>query len=196
MTLPSSKLLKTLQARYQEPHRAYHNWTHIEALLTHFQTLKSGFVNEECVLWALYWHDAVYDPRRSDNEVKSAELFQQDASGQLALEFVKDVVTIIESTIDHRVPDEANASLRSDIALFLDLDLSILGAPKEKFDLYEDQIRQEFAHVPDDAYRVGRRQVLSGFAKRKHVFMTDVGRFHWESPARDNLARSLRHFRD
>ena len=35
-----------------------------------------------------------------------------------------------------------------DLGLLLDIDLSILGASAERFDCYEEQIRQEYAFVP------------------------------------------------
>jgi pantetheine-phosphate adenylyltransferase len=58
--------------RYDEPHRFYHNWNHIEYMLSLAQ--KSNILTNELFL-AILFHDIIYDPKSSDNEEKSAELF-------------------------------------------------------------------------------------------------------------------------
>ncbi len=45
--------------------------------------------------------------------------------------------------------------------------------------------------MPDAAYALGRRAVLTPFAERDHIYLTDHAREHWEPPARVNLAREL-----
>ena len=76
-------LLEGLRTRYAEPQRHYHNWLHIEAMLKHFRRWEDEFHRPEPVLWALYWHDAVYDPLAQDNEEQSAQLLEREASGHL-----------------------------------------------------------------------------------------------------------------
>src|SRR5687768_12043317 len=67
-------LLSALIARYSEPHRAYHNIRHIDEC---FEALApAAHLAERLaeVHLALWFHDAIYDPRRKDNEQASADL--------------------------------------------------------------------------------------------------------------------------
>jgi predicted metal-dependent HD superfamily phosphohydrolase len=61
-------LMEALRQRYYEPQRHYHTWAHVEALLGHYRRWVRSLNRPEPVLWALYWHDAIYDPQRKDNE--------------------------------------------------------------------------------------------------------------------------------
>ncbi|MEQ8557198.1 MAG: hypothetical protein RIB03_02685 [Henriciella sp.] len=67
MSVPGA-LLEKLKARYGEPQRHYHTWDHITALKRHYHGMAESWHRPEPVLWALYWHDAIYDPTRTDNE--------------------------------------------------------------------------------------------------------------------------------
>ncbi len=76
--------------------------------------------------------------------------------------------------------------------LLIDVDLGLLGAPRQRFEAYEQQVRREYAHVPVPAFRAGRTQVLQGFLHRPRIY---GGRTHFncllEARARDNLAWSI-----
>src|SRR5947209_4025145 len=54
----------------------------------------------------------------------------------------------------------------------LDADLAVLGADPADYDRYAADIRREYAWVPEDAYRDGRRRVLEGFLRRPRLFQT------------------------
>ena len=73
----------------------------------------------------------------------------------------------------HGAPPETR-----DEALLLDIDLSILGRDRSRFDEYAEQIRREFAWVPDDAFRSGREAVLGDFLGRERIFVTSELRAH------------------
>lgn len=186
-----SELLAQLKQRYDEPHRAYHSWAHIEALLKHFHNFKSEFENVERVLWALYWHDAIYDPLASDNEAKSAELLKTDASGILQESMLLDVMAIINATAKHHIPESIRLDLKVDMEWFLDMDLSILGQSAEVFDEYEKAIQLEYSAVPLELYHQGRKVVLQSFLSREVLYFTPQCRDLWEKQARDNLTRSI-----
>ncbi len=191
MIAPDDTLLAGLKARYDEPQRAYHSWVHIEALLGHFETFADQIHDRTRVLWALYWHDAVYDPMRGDNEQVSADLLRREGAGVLSAETLEEAAVIIEATAKHQLPNSLSGEVLLDAALFLDLDLSILGARAEVFDVYEDNIRREYGFVPEDAYRAGRAAILKGFLGRDRLYFTDTCGVLWEAPARANLARSI-----
>ena len=98
MIEPSPEQLAKLKARYGEPQRAYHTWAHIEALLDHFDILADHVHNKTRILWALYWHDAVYDTTRGDNEAVSADMLRTDGQGLVPDETLEEAAIIIEAT--------------------------------------------------------------------------------------------------
>jgi predicted metal-dependent HD superfamily phosphohydrolase len=79
----------------------------------------------------------------------------------------------------------------TDAKILVDIDLSILGAPGERFDEYERQIREEYAWVPGLLFRRKRRQILEEFIARPRIFSTDFFAKRHEARARSNLQRSL-----
>ncbi len=180
-------LIDGLRARYGEAHRAYHTWAHVEALLTGFETV--GWADPAAVEIALYYHDAVYQPLSASNEADSAALMRDELKDRVRTVDIGYADAIILATANHRVPETASPDLAGDIAYFLDLDLSILGAPTEKFDLYDRQIRKEFAAIPDEVFLPRRRVVMAGFLERERLFLTDRFNDIYDAPARANLSR-------
>ncbi len=142
------------------------------------------------VLYAILFHDAIYDPRANDNERRSAALLVETAP-PIPAASLSTARRMIEATEGHRLPDDLGGPALEDCAHFLDMDLAILGASPERFDIYEGQIRREYAHVPDAAFRTGRAAVLRHFADRERLYFSDWGRECFEAQARSNLARSL-----
>jgi len=191
MVEPSEMLIQGLKARYGEAQRAYHTWDHIEALLGHFKNLSDHIHSHTRVLWALYWHDAIYDPTRPDNEAVSADLLRTDGKDVIPDVTLEEAAIIIEATAKHQLPETLSGKALSDAAYFLDMDLSILGARPDVFDAYEDHIRFEYAFVPDEIYISARANILKGFLTREQLYFTDVCSKLWESKARANLARSI-----
>ena len=185
-------LMEALRKRHDEPQRHYHTWAHVEALLGHYRRWVRYLNRPGPVLWALYWHDAVYDPKAKDNEEKSAQLLEHEAAGHLSPHDIEFAAAIIRATATHTIPDGLPVHDAKDLALFLDMDLSILGAPEDIYDQYEQDIRAEYAFVPEDAYRTGRGAVLNGFLSRPRLYFTDIAHAEWDAAARSNLARAVR----
>ena len=184
-------LMDALRQRYGEPQRHYHTWTHVEALLGHYRRWVRYLNRPGPVLWALYWHDAVYDPQAKDNEEQSAQLLELEAEGHLSPHDIAFAAAIIRATATHTVPEELLPNDAADLALFLDIDLSILGAPQPVYDRYEQDIRAEYSFVPEDAFRTGRSAILKGFLARPRLYFTDLAHAEWDVAARANLARAV-----
>lgn len=184
-------LLERLKARYAEPHRHYHTLAHIEALLGHLERHRSLAAQPAEIEAAIWFHDVVYDPRRSDNETRSAELARAELN---ALGWppgrVERVAAMVEATRHHHA-DESDA----DSWLFLDLDLSVLAAPAGQYDAYSRAIRAEFAWVPQADYQAGRGRVLASFLNRERIYRTPALQARWEGAARRNLERELENCR-
>jgi predicted metal-dependent HD superfamily phosphohydrolase len=188
---PPPALLTSLKARYDEPQRHYHAWSHIQSLLALFDTHKGLVRDPTRVLWAIYWHDAIYDPAQSDNEVKSAELLREQAAPYLPDARIVQIEKLILATIKHEMPDDLGFDVARDCAVFLDFDLAILAAPEEQFDAYEDGVRKEYAHVPDEAFAAARKAILERFASRETLYFSPLLARQWDARARANLKRSI-----
>lgn len=184
-------LLAELQARHAEPQRHYHTWAHIEALLGWFGQRRADLTDPVAVELAILFHDVVYDPTRTDNEAESARLLKDADLPGLNDTVRARAVRMIEATARHQIPDGLDALDRGDMAEFLDMDLSILGARPDVFDAYEDAIRREYAFVPQPLYREARRGILQRFLERPSLYFSDWGRATFEARARENLAASI-----
>lgn len=182
--------ISKLRALYGEPHRAYHTWEHIEALLDHFVRL--DWSDQKAVEVAIYYHDAIYQPLSATNEADSAAMMMADLQGRLDPQTLQYAESIILATAGHQVPEGASPGLTQDCALFLDMDLSILGAPADAFEQYDAAIRQEFIAIPDDIFLPRRRGIMAGFLERPRLFLTDTFHRTHDAPARENLRRLVK----
>lgn len=180
-----------LEPLYRADDRHYHAMAHIEALLGLAAEYEDALVDPEAVRAAIWFHDAVYDSRAADNEAKSAALARERLAGRCRPERLSLIVAMIEATATHVVPEFPEAAARRDAALFLDMDLSILGSAPEVFDAYEKATRREYAWVAEPAWRTGRGAVLKRFLARAEIFNTSEFRQRFEKQARMNMARSL-----
>jgi predicted metal-dependent HD superfamily phosphohydrolase len=172
---------RDLEARHREPQRHYHTVEHIEAVIGHLDTLDA---RTPTTLLAAFFHDAIYDPTRADNEARSADLAAESLDG---FDEVDDVVAIVLATAGHALMAGAPAGT----AAFLDADLAILGADEATYDRYAEAIAAEYAHVPIDEFGPRRAQVLAGFLDRPTLYFTEAGRNRWEARARANLTREI-----
>jgi predicted metal-dependent HD superfamily phosphohydrolase len=172
-----------LIAAYSAPGRHYHDLKHIEdclAALAGVDNLSSA--EREILTEAIWWHDVVYDPTRSDNEELSARL----AEARIRPELRQEVGRLIRLTGTHQVEPSDRLG-----AILISIDLSILGAEGARYDAYAAAIRQEYSHVGDRDYRAGRAKVLSQFAARSVIFPDAVFAARYDRQARENLAREL-----
>ena len=175
-----------LTRRYAELHRRYHTTRHITECLAHFDSARTLCVHEPEVELALWFHDAIYDPRAKNNEAQSAAWAQrvmQEAG--MADESRLRVHALIMKTCHDALPETV------DQQVLVDIDLAILGADAERFDEYERQVRTEYAWVPELLYRRNRKQILEEFLTRPSIYSTEFFRSRLEDAARANLARSL-----
>jgi predicted metal-dependent HD superfamily phosphohydrolase len=173
---------------YTEKHRFYHNLSHVGALLFSAEDFKGNFSDYDGVRLAIWFHDAVYEPRRNDNEIESAKLAVTSLSRLgLAENKVRKVERLILATEKHDA-----AALDFDARLFLDLDLSILGADAGVYKKYSAAIRCEYSHVPEVLYFEGRKRILENFLRREFIYFTDELRGRFEAAARVNIENEIK----
>ncbi|MET0567581.1 MAG: hypothetical protein ABWZ74_00750 [Hyphomicrobiaceae bacterium] len=184
---PATALLDELIRAYSQSGRHYHNLDHIAALLDLLDRHGGPVGNRDAVELAIFFHDAVYVPTRSDNEAASAALARARLTGLGAdSALVSEVERLILATRHGAAIADADSD--PDLALLLDLDLSILGAERSAYAAYAHAIRREYAMVPDLLYRPGRRRALAEFLARPRIYATPSLRDLWEASARANLA--------
>jgi predicted metal-dependent HD superfamily phosphohydrolase len=184
---PAPGLLAELESRYREAHRAYHTLQHLDecfARLAEAESLAERLAEVQIALW---FHDAVYDTRASDDEETSARWAREslEAAGAPG-EAAGRVAELVLATKHAAVPAGRDAQL------LVDVDLSILGADEARFDEYEAQVRREYEWVAENAFRAGRARVLESFLARPAIFATRWFAERLEERARRNLRRSLR----
>lgn len=187
-----------LERAWRAPHRSYHTLEHlaevVEALdlLVHSDDLSLD--DARIARLAAWYHDLAYDPRAApgSNEHRSASL-ARDHLHRLGVDgqIVDLVEALVLMTLAHRVdPAVPDAHLRVFDA-FHDADLWILSAPRERYDRYATQVRQEYAHVPTGAFARGRSAILSDLVGRPAIYRSRHATRSWEAPARTNVAREL-----
>lgn len=174
-----------LLRRWTEPQRHYHDTEHLTEVLEALDAI--GPAPSTPVRLAAWFHDAVYDPTRDDNEERSAELAQSTLpiAGVEPAE-VAEVVRLVRLTATHDPePDDPNGSL------LCDADLAILASTPERYARYVADVRREYVQVPDETFRAARDEILRRLLERTRIYRTAAGQARWEAAARRNLNAEL-----
>ena len=180
-------VLADLVARWSEPHRRYHDLTHLAEVLTVLPRLPKG--NAVPVRLAALFHDAVYRPdvAGTANEEASAVLLERLAPGcGFGPATVTEAVRLVLLTAGH-APHAGDVNG----AALCDADLAILAAPPMRYLDYASGVRAEYAHVDGKTFASGRAAVLRDLEARRPLFATEYGQREFEAVARSNIAREL-----
>ncbi|MET9549606.1 hypothetical protein ABZY36_30505 [Streptomyces sp. NPDC006627] len=176
-----------LLARWAEPQRRYHTVDHLTAVLDHIDVLEDHADDAELVRLAAWFHDAVYAPDRSQNEERSARLAERALpEAGLSAARTAEVARLVRLTVTH---DPAEGDRNGEV--LCDADLAILAAAPDAYAAYAAAVREEYAFVPDEAFRTGRAAVLRQLLGLPHLFRTPHGAAEWETAARENLMTEL-----
>jgi predicted metal-dependent HD superfamily phosphohydrolase len=179
-------LMQKLTSAYEEPQRKYHTVQHLSECLYLVGKNLDLAVEPAEVEIALWFHDAVYNVKASDNEARSADWaevsLREAGIGQERIDRVRQHILATRHTA---LPEG------QDQMLLVDIDLSILGAPRPRFEEYEAQVRAEYGWVPAFLFRRKRRGILAEFLARNPIYNTPRLRESLEGRARENLAYSL-----
>jgi predicted metal-dependent HD superfamily phosphohydrolase len=176
-----------LVARYAEPHRRYHTGAHLTAVLDLVDELAGYATDADAVRLAAWFHDAVYDPERADNEERSARLAERMlADTDLDAAIVGEVARLVRLTKTH----EPAAADRNGQVL-CDADLAILAAEPDVYAAYASDVRAEYDFVPDDVFARGRADVLRSLLELPALFHTKPAHDRFEDRARHNIKTEL-----
>lgn len=180
----ASGLAKDLLERWSEPHRRYHTVEHLDAVLDRLDQLRGATA---AVTLAAWYHDAVYDPERDDNEAASAALALATLPAVgVDQATVSEVARLVMLTATHR-PEPADPAG----ALLCDADVAVLGGTGEEYAAYRLAVRAEYRGLDEGSWRRGRASVLRSLLGRDPIFSTSEGRRRWERAARANLEGEL-----
>lgn len=181
---PGRKALRDeLLERWSEPHRRYHDLRHLASCLAALGALDC---DDRLVHLAAWFHDAIYTGQAGDDEEASARLAEQLLPDAVGAAEAAEVARLVRLTTLHD-PDLADDAG----CLLSDADLSILAVGEGRYHVYLRDVRLDYAHVPDQAFRAGRRAVVERLLATEPLFRTHRGFDLWEDAARANLTAEL-----
>ena len=179
---------KRLIAHHSGWLRRYHGLAHLAFLFQEIEEMREHIRDLPRLVYAAWFHDAIYKSWRKDNETRSADWARSALETMgAASELCESVHALIIATADH-----ARGGQDQDDALFLDMDCAIMGATQERYDVYARQVRREYFWAPGGAFRTGRIAFLKSQLARDKLFHTEVYRQRLEAQARTNLERELK----
>lgn len=173
-----------LQKLYSQPHRYYHTLEHVAIL---FQLASAHGIRlsvpQQLAVW---YHDAIYNPERNDNEEKSCHLMlkRHEDTVRLNQGYLNRAACIIMDTKTHISDDYESQTV-------IDLDLAGFGFDSETYDYTTHLIRAEYRHLSDDEWRLGRIAFLNNILKRDNIYYTNWARDFYERQAIRNIQREL-----
>jgi predicted metal-dependent HD superfamily phosphohydrolase len=185
---PDDKIVgRDLLGRWAEPQRRYHTPDHLAFMLEVIDRHAELAGDADSVRLAAWFHDAVYDPRASDNEERSAQLALDALPGLGAPARRSDeVVRLIRLTKDHHArTGDTNGGL------LCDADLAILATPPAQYAAYARLVREEFNFVPEELFRASRRNILQRLLDLPVLFHIVPERHSWTARAHTNLSAEI-----
>lgn len=201
--------------RWYEPHRTYHGPAHLTHVLDSLVVLDPDGTAPRAVALALWFHDAVHVGTAGADESASAALAGEmlgalgarsttvgteeaqgttDAQGTEAAEVaawverteIAEVQRLVLLTTHHDPAPDDHAG-----ALVCDADLAILASAPDRYTRYTEQVRREYAHVPDEVFAPARAEILERLLDAGPFFRTAVGSERWEAAARRNVSDEI-----
>ena len=174
---------------YGSKGRYYHNLNHIKTLLKLSGQYRSLLGSPQAVDFAIWYHDAIYQVLKQNNEEKSAELAKEHLLKMgVCGRVISDCFKLILGTKSHKLSDDL---LTFDAKFLMDIDLLILAESREVYLQYVRNIRREYGVFPDLIFNRARKEVLRRFLTSERIFKTVIFYDLNEKKARENLAYEL-----
>lgn len=175
-----------LQTAWSEADRHYHNQVPLRECMARWLPWQGQCERPGEVALALWFHDAIHDPKESGNELRSASWTARAlVAGGVAPEAAQRVYELVMAT-RHDAPAQG-----PDTELVVDIDLAILGSPGARFERYEQDVRKEYEWVPGFPFRLQRAHLLKGFPDRAQLYHGAAARELLERQARLNLNAAI-----
>lgn len=187
----NEQIIKDIQHYYSEPHRSYHSWNHIIQGIKEFNFIEDNKIfkisSEMKIAWL--FHDIVYLPFNNtliSNEELSLRFleFYNNKKMKLSFELIEEAKKLIKSTENHKAYDENSA-------IFLDVDMSYLGADYDIFLNIRKKVREEYSGISDIDFAKGTINFYETMLKKEKIFQSTYGLNKYEEKSRQNILNDL-----
>ena len=176
-----------LLARWSEPHRHYHTTDHLRVVLAVVDDHAARADDPDAVRLAAWYHDAIYDPQRVDNEEASA-LLAESTLPDLAVppDRVAEVARLVRLTASHDpIPGDRNGGLLTDA------DLAYWPVRRTSTRPTPRRCGGSTRTSPTRPSWPGGPPCCDNLLALPRLFHTPALRERWEDAARPNLTREL-----
>ena len=185
-TVLAGRLWLEIEKSYNADKRHYHTLTHLHDLHQQLNGYSREIDDWDVIQFSIFYHDIVYNVLKSNNEERSADLGEKRMRELDVPEAkIRRAKNHIQATKVH------SSSADVDTNIFVDADLSILGANWPIYSQYTGNVRKEYSIFPDIVYKKGRAKVLLGFLNRERIFTTETFFTRYEHQAKANIKREL-----
>ncbi|WP_051477593.1 HD domain-containing protein [Aquimarina pacifica] len=183
----TASLWKDIARQHSKKKRFYHTLAHLEHLYKNLSKVQNKIIDWDMVLFALFYHDYIYNALKQDNEEQSAKKAVKVLySLQVTDRRIMHCKDLILATKGHQISEN------NDINYFTDADLSILGSDWLTYKTYFTNVRKEYKYYPDFMYNKGRIKVLNHFIAMPKIFKTSFFYEHYENNAKNNLRQEIK----
>ena len=174
-----------VEKQYTQASRHYHTLAHVANLLDQIKRSQYSKTEKQLLAHAALFHDVIYVSSAKDNEYQSAQ-FTATWLEKLGIDkpHQQAITQLIIATATHTSDDPLTQ-------VFLDMDLSILGASQGVYQQYCNAIRKEYKNIPWLLYKRGRKRFLQDTLKRTHIFLTKEYQDLYEKQARMNIQEEV-----
>jgi len=160
-----SYIQEELCSRYMETHRYYHYVDHIENMLVEIlETYSLTLENKIAAILAIAFHDAIYDPTRTDNEERSADLFSKHFPNHPQRKRIHDL--ILSTKLFSSVPKGIEKDELFKLIRYLDTK-ALARCDYEKIIKSDKLIEKEYQCYPWVEYRDGRLDFINKLRELK-----------------------------
>lgn len=169
--------------------RPYHNLRHIEYMLKYIKDFKNISHKDKVLLRiAIWFHDLVYDPAKSNNKELSADFAANFLTSigvdQCSIDKVRWMIILTKHVGFPQTQTED---------IICDLDLREIASPR--FEKNAQEIRLEYGHLNDEEWKKVRSKFLNFMLDKTYIYNTDLYRDTLEEKARYNLEKELRNIK-
>lgn len=166
----------------------YHGIDHVWSCLRTFDKVRHLAEHPDIIELAIWFHDIIYIPGKTDNEEMSAKKADQ------FIEHVKVLVPWKEKLFRLILATKhTGAQLEPDEKIIVDVDLSILGSNLTRYGIYANGIWREYKPVVPDkfVYSEHRKKFLEDMLAKAYIYNTDWFRERFEYVARSNMNHEI-----
>jgi predicted metal-dependent HD superfamily phosphohydrolase len=191
--------LDQVKAKYQEPHRHYHDWNHALAVLSWVNHCCDDVFNDRPVYLtpkckremsiAALFHDVIYTTQGSPGNEQDSVWFLQSQIAHIG-EY-QEAEKMILTTAKHGKLEFEDVAFPT--ALLMDCDIASFGEPRWEIAVWNDQniIKEFLQKYTMEQVKVGRKAFLEGLLAKRSIFLTPYFQDRFEAQARQNIRRLI-----